>query len=280
MLRNNLIPERKDSPNNITLLIEGKSPDFTKLASDTWGNMNGDTFIDIGFRNKTFSAMLFNVIQQGGLFTPENQYLAGLESILPEEMIGLMVEGFGDRYDRYLTSLEVTRAPHALALLSNGFNSLRARNRNLVYFDRSNSSLSTLNFVEKEASVEKILTDFSWLKERILNGKNFTVVEEVHLGRKNYGVKSNADSNSESDTQANSESVKSTYTNTRNGKCVFLELSKFKQNIAGPNGGMRLKLNQRRTVKKPKKLPKYLIFNSGSMRQLFTPLFRAPFAEI
>ena len=232
MLRNNLIPERKDSPNNITQLIIGKTPDITKLASDTWSNMNGDTFIDIAFRNKTFSAMLFNVIQQGGLFTPENEYLAGLESILPSEMIELIIENFGDRYDRYLTSLEVVRAPHALALLNDGFDSIKSRNKKLEYFDRKNASLTTLNFVEKEASVAKILTDFSWLKERLLNGKNFTVLEESYLGRVNVEI--------------NPE-----YVNTRHGKCLFMDLSEFNQNSAGPNSGLRFKLNAGELINEP-----------------------------
>ena len=83
--------------------------------------------------------------------------------------------------------MEVTRAPHALALLNNGQESLKSQIRPLSYIDRGNNSLNTLDFVEEDASVEKMLTDFSWLLPRVLDGRNYTSITELYSAFESFG---------------------------------------------------------------------------------------------
>lgn len=75
-----------------------------------------------------------------------------------------MKTDFGDRYDRYFTSLEVTRAPLALSVLNNGREAIQNLNRNLTFIDYMNNTLNSIGFLETDQTVAKLLSDFSWLR--------------------------------------------------------------------------------------------------------------------
>ena len=257
VLRNSLIPVTDPlylaAPNNLTDYLLA-NPDKVLLAADVaadaWTMLNKNTEIDIQFRNKTFTNLLYNSINLGGIYTTD--YQAGLESILPTDMISYMTDNYFSNYDQYLTSIEVMRAPFALDFL-NRRTKLGYQNPygQLKFLDRNNNSLETLTFSEQNLAVEKILEDFSWIENKpapapiVVNenvtlypGKNHKLtIENYHLSGVSLGTGLNL--------------TTQLYT-SRFGQCLQIKSDEnIKQKANGLQFGLRLLVNAGKLVNDP-----------------------------
>ena len=244
VLRNVIIPATHPlflvSPNNITQYLKDNPNviDSQKVAEEAFSVIDKHTTLDIQFRNSTFTNLLYNSINLGGIYT--NEYKGGLESILPDEMMAKIKENYQNDYDKFLTSLQVSRAPYAFSHLNRNLKTSASRQsdtvsvyKNLQFFDRKNSSFETMDLKSKEFTVEKIVKDFSWV-ERDSNGTILNL-RTVNLGLDSLGLNLEQDD----------EPIKVDSYITRMGECLKVTTNKeiIRQTLNGPQNGLKFLVN-------------------------------------
>lgn len=257
-LRNSIIdatdPLFMSQPNNITQYV-ADNPDKIDIDVIVQNAYNGvidkHSDLDIQFRNNSFTALLYNSLRLGGIYTED--YQSGLSSILTDEMLSAMNDEYGTEFDTYTTGLFLSKAAYALANLNfqtktDGFSGNSKENPygNLLYSDRNNQSMVTPEGLdEKNFAISKLLEDFSWIQPGV-NGSSTKSLVNAAIGNQILDLGPNFVAPRTEPELGTQKYI------TRHGECLKIESSKLlTQKSNGLQNGLSLIIDAGQAVNIP-----------------------------